>query len=193
MSTYKDSLETQRRSFEEMRGWLSGSFCDDGRYVLTDKGRLSAEMQQRFGDMVIQRNGEMVWVEMKAEEKFTGNFFIEDWSNWSRGNPGWIHKLDTDLLFYHFLDQNALYMVHFHELRAWLFSANDYNNRMSNYRLVRQKKCDQKNDTWGRLVPIRDVMESTEVRSKVIYLGVEVSERIPAIGAVQQSLWGASQ
>lgn len=186
MTRYQDSLGVERRGWESVRSWLSGSFCDEGRYVLTDKGRLAPEIQQKYGDIVTQRRGQMVWVEMKTEERYTGNFFIEDWSNWSRGNPGWFHKLDTDLLFYQFLDNQSLYLVDFRSLRQWLMSGNPTGNRFSKYRMVKQSKCDQLNDTWGRLVPVIDVMESREVRSHIVYLGVEIGPRTPAF--TQQAL-----
>ena len=175
--TYSDSLSVERKSREILKPWLQ-QYCDEGRYVLTDKGRLSKAMQERFGDALAQRNGAAVWVELKAEKDFTNNFFIEEWSNRSRGNPGWLYKLDADLLFYHFLDVNILYLIDFQQLKKWLLSMPPdfcrYKTSQINlcqYPEKRQAKYDQKNDTWGRLVPIRDISDTKHVRMAIEIVG----------------------
>jgi hypothetical protein len=155
-------------------------------------------MQEKFGDVLAQHRTESIWIEVKAEEKYTGNFFIEEWSNYSKGNPGWMHKLDTDMLWYHFLDVERVYLIDFQELKRWLFSPPEwcrYETRainikqypfvtppewseylsgqvnMNEYPLIDQQKTTQMNDTWGRLVPVMDIMQTKSIKSSIRFLG----------------------
>lgn len=173
---YQDSLQVEKRSRKILHAWLK-SDCDEGRFVLTDKGRLSKEMQCRFGDVLAQKNGLAVWIELKAEMDFTGNFFIEEWSNRKWGNPGWLYKLDTDLLFYHFVIDGLLYIINFQQLKKWLLEMPPdwcrYKPRQINlcqYDEKKQGKYAQKNDTWGRTIPVGDIFKTLNVDMDVIYL-----------------------
>src|ERR1043166_1316452 len=81
----------------------------DGRFVLFDKGPLARALQETTGDGVFNvEDGGTFFVEIKCERKWTGNLFLETWSNRNledrqsharRGcNPGWLYKLNADLL-----------------------------------------------------------------------------------------------
>lgn len=153
-SAFDRCKEVEQRSLEILKPWLR-EHTDEGRYVMTDKGRLSAVMQQRFGDILMQKNGLAIWVEVKAEEKYTGNLFVEAWSNLSSGNPGWFHKLNADVILFHFLDRDSLLIVDFQRLREWLL--HPYPQREPRFRMLplkRQRKTKQMNDTWGWELPI---------------------------------------
>ena len=135
----------------------------NGRYVYTDKGRLAKEFQKKYGDVLIQekKNNGMWSVEIKAECKRSDNFFIEFWSNGKRFSPGWMFSLDADLLFYHFLESDELYIMKFTNLKKWFFFGEGFTKAGINYTpgyqrfpLKIQKKYEQLNDTWGQCIPI---------------------------------------
>jgi hypothetical protein len=145
----------------------------EGRYVLTSKGRLAKHLQETVGDALFNSDVETIHsVEFKIEEKHTGNLFIETWSNRNFDdkrdhaeygpNPGWAHKLKADLLFYYFLDNDALYIINLFRLQQWAFGHHDVPGNIYRYREVPQGKYAQRNDTHGRLVPVVDLQKGLD-------------------------------
>jgi hypothetical protein len=157
----------------------------NGRYVRTDKGPLSRSLQERIGDVLYNSDDTEVWsVEIKGEREHTGNLFIETWSNRSRFNRGWLDKLDADLLLYYFLDTKDLYAIRLQKLRAWAFGgswgAAEYpHGNIYRFREVKQRRWEQLNDTWGRLVPIETVRVELGFRHLRGPEFVEVEYEIP--------------
>ena len=69
--------------------------------------------QRKCGDLIVTRNkngATPFYVEVKTEDwsyRYTGNFFLEEWSNRKKGVLGWMHHLtDAKFLFYLFLTDN---------------------------------------------------------------------------------------
>ena len=121
MNAFDDARTVEDRGMEIICPQFSLR-CDEGRYVTTDKGRLSKLLQNSVGDALLQIDGKVVGVEVKCEETCQpGNFFLETWSNRKRFTPGWLYKLNTDLLFYYFLEQDLLYVFSFPRVRRWAF------------------------------------------------------------------------
>lgn len=143
----------------------------DGRFVLFDKGPLAKALQETCGDGVFSVRGDREYfVEMKTEEKHTGNLFLETWSNRNLtdrsnharfgSNVGWLHKQVADLLLYYFLDADKLYVFDLFKLKRWAFvtpGKNGYPGKVWDYREVEQGKTVQHNDTHGRIVPLSDL------------------------------------
>lgn len=153
-------------SFRILRPWLAAR-ADDGRWVVTDKGRLARIFQEKYGDVVMNRRGQLVTIELKAEQRQTGNLFLEDWSN-RPVNPGWMYKLDTDFLLYHFLDADWLGIIPFPALRQWAFEEPSMQRaadgrhrcgRLYDFASRPQASYDQLNQTWGRIVPVEVIRE----------------------------------
>lgn len=116
------------------------------------------ESQHRYGDTWLSSDKHkhaMEW-EFKAEEKHTGNLFIETWSDIRKGVPGWLyHYSDMAWLGYAFNDLHRLYTSRIGELRRWAHSDGKTGLiRLEDFRLVKQSKYRQRNVTVGRLVPI---------------------------------------
>lgn len=112
---------------------------------------------QQYGDFAIQVSEKrFLIVELKVEQRHTGNFFIETWSNKHRLNQGWLYKCTADRLFYLFLDRpDKLYSINIRKLQAWLFETQENNQqRLWQFAEKKQGKYDQKNDTWGVLIPV---------------------------------------
>ena len=148
----------------------------EGRVVLTSKGTLTRFLQECVGDAVLNTDDATMWaVEIKAEQRHTGNLFLETWSNRNlddaashaeRGcNPGWLTKIRADILLYYFLETDDLYSLPVFRLKRWAFGTSErptanlyrWKNGREEFREVGQNKYSQRNDTLGRLVPI-DVM-----------------------------------
>ena len=155
----------------------------DGQLVVFNKGALMRHVQERIGDFAFNSDADRFYtVEMKVEQTHTGNLFLETWSNknlenrqshFERGsNPGWMLKSTAELLFYYFLDNDHLYIIDLLELQRWAFGVDEAQPQMlrPQYREVRQGRYHQRNDTWGRLVPIYDIRNAlTERHFKLVY------------------------
>jgi len=143
----------------------------DGQFVLLDKGPLAPLLQETLGDVLFNHSkmGRLVAVEVKAEEKFTGNFYLETWSNLNAGepaawegrgsNPGWLLKIHPTLLFYYFLAVDRLYIIRAHRLFRWAFCTPSLSGlvgatRIHDFRRAPQRKYSQRNDTHGHLVDV---------------------------------------
>ncbi len=138
-----------------------------GRYVLTNKGRHSKELQKTLGDVLVNSaklGGDLIALEIKCEARNAhGNLFLEEWSNRKWGTRGWMHTLDADVLWYYFIDTRELVEVPLAPLREYM----EQHGR--SYPLKRQSKYNQLNDTWGRCVPITDILKhvSGSVRHEI--------------------------
>lgn len=177
MNSFERCSQLAARSLADLHPFLEET---QGRYVLTDKGRLSRVFQETFGDLIFNSaNGTMHTVELKAEEKWTGNLFLEIWSNFNFTNhesytalgptPGWLLKLNADLLFYHFLSHDKLVICSLPALQRWAFINKSRNysepdargerhqlaGRVFDFRQRKQERHQQKNVTVGGLVPVK--------------------------------------
>lgn len=158
-----------------------------GRFVKTAKGALSKALQAEFGDVLMNTDDQTVWgVEIKIEQRWTGNLFLETWSNRNleskqshgeRGQtPGWLVTQRADLLFYYFLDVDLLLVIPIFALKQWAFGSGDTPGHLFAWKEVRQGKYAQRNDTWGRLVNVDALCRSVPIRRwSVRQLSLEVA------------------
>lgn len=137
----------------------------DGALVLTEKGVLARHLQLIAGDALINTPDGRLWaIEFKVEQKHTGNLFLETWSNRNLNdkyahamygsNPGWMVHCRADLLMYYFMDTDDLYTIDLFRLKQWSFGANDRRSNLYRWPEVAQRKYQQPNDAYGRIVPI---------------------------------------
>jgi len=150
----------------------------NGKLVLFDKGALAKAMQESVGDAIFTAcDGSARSVEVKTEERFTGNLFLETWSNRNlsergsyvcRGNnPGWLFKSSSELLFYYFLTNDRLYVFDLFRLKQWAFVSPGglgFDGRLSDFREVPQGRYSQLNETRGRIVPLEVLREEVGYR-----------------------------
>jgi hypothetical protein len=139
------------------------SRSQDGRFVLTNKGNQSRELQKSVGDLLFNdgKTGAVWTVEIKSEYTKRPNLFLETWSNRSRFTPGWMFTLaNVDLLFYYFIESSDLYIMRFDKLRRWSFGGNGTPGNIYAYEEKQQRKYNQMNDTCGRCVPIDIIRKS---------------------------------
>lgn len=175
MNAFDAAKSVELRSLQILLPFIEEN--SGGRFVVTDKGPLAKAFQEQCGDVLFNSaSGRLYGVELKAEQKHTGNLFLETWSNRNlddvnshgeRGsNPGWLVKVRADLLFYHFLDVDALYILPLFRLKQWAFGtatrpAHIYDPA---FKEVPQGKYNQANDTHGRLVPVAVLHEAGLVK-----------------------------
>lgn len=191
MSAFQQCRQLEAKSLTDLHLFLEETH---GRYVLTDKGRLSRMFQKKFGDLIFNNaEGRMFTVELKSERKWTGNLFLEIWSNYnittppsdyylSNGaTPGWLMTMHADLLFYHFPYQDKLFIANLPSLQKWAFASSSRNmsepnernerqqlhGRAFDFRQVRQKEYEQKNLTVGAIVPVRVLENEVKPQPKL--------------------------
>jgi hypothetical protein len=115
---------------------------------------------QRTGDWVITRRDNYEFtVELKAEEKFTGNVFLETMSNWHSSRYGWFLTSSAFQVWYVFLDLRTVYVLPLGVLRRWFWGSDvdPEDGACGRYRQVTQSKHQQKNMTQGYIVSVYDI------------------------------------
>lgn len=158
MNAFESASQVETDSWEILRPFIeTRSF--DGRYVRTCKGRLARELQRTVGDVLFNSTDQHIHsVEIKAEREWTGNLFLERWSNRKWFTPGWLETLNCDLLLCHFLDEDRLLAVNFQNLRKWLYHCDRWQKpKASFFPQVDQKRYAQPNDTWGYIVEVKEL------------------------------------
>jgi hypothetical protein len=155
MNAFDDTRLVEQRSLKILRPFIQQRVFN-GQFVVTSRGPLARDLQVTVGDIVYNSDAETCWgLEIKAEDSNKhGNFFFETWSNRERFTPGWMFSLNTDLLAYHFLEDDELYVIPFQKLRRWAFGFGAEDGHIYVFPERKQTKRTQLNDTWGRCVPI---------------------------------------
>jgi hypothetical protein len=145
-----------------------------GRLVSTAKGPLSRTLQKSFGDFFMNVDAETVRsLEIKVERQWTGNVFLETWSNrnledpnahYEHGStPGWLVTSRADLLLFYFLDTDDLVTVPLLRLKRWAFGSGPQGGVYA-WPEKRQGRYGQANDTWGRCVPVEHLEREVGAR-----------------------------
>ena len=142
----------------ESRAWR-------GQVIQVSKGPLAKHFQRSFGDLLIATGpGGVASVEIKNCRRWTGNLFLEVWSNRNledrashveRGStPGWLITCRADVVGFHFLDADTVLFLPLFRLQQWAFGNGDQPGRVYDFPERCQRRYQQLNDSWGRIVPI---------------------------------------
>lgn len=164
MNSFEEASGVETEGIVQLWPYLE-SISHDGKFILTSNGTLARRFQLQYGDAILAGENDSFWaIEIKIEHKHTGNLFLETFSNRNLDNRedhaqygvsiGWLYKLVADRLLYYFIDTGDLYNIDIFQLKHWAFSK----GRIYKFSEVPQRKYEQKNDTWGRLVPV-EVLE----------------------------------
>ncbi len=167
-TTFQTCLAIEVEGYQLIRPYLD-RHCEEYVYINTSKRKdLYNLIQKNAGDLIFKVNGEIYFADLKTEQSNRyGNFFLETWSNKSRNTPGWLDPkvgIQSDYLFYIFLEQKMMYSFNFPELRRWAYEQNN----LKRFPEKCQKKYDQLNDTWGVCVPIEKLVR--EVKTRIVDL-----------------------
>jgi hypothetical protein len=167
MNAFNSASLVEQRGLAILLPWLEER-AHQGRIVSTARGTLARVLQADFGDYLINTEAGSVWaVEVKVEERWTGNLFLETWSNRNLEDrvshaehgsaPGWLLRIRADALLYYFLDTDDLVTVPVFRLKQWAFGSGEEGG-IYRFPERRQGRYAQANDSWGRCVPV-DVLE----------------------------------
>jgi hypothetical protein len=158
---------------------------EDGRFVLIQRGPRAQELQRTVGDFILTREdkSEVCTVELKAEQKYYKNLFLESWSNLSRLTRGWMHSLQSEVLWYYRLATKHLYVADVATLKQWAFTTQPQEavwlrGRVHDFPERRQAEYEQYNDTWGWCVPIGVLAKEAGLRGFVLTPDAELGVRL---------------
>ncbi len=171
MDAYGATCDVEEIGMADVRAFL-GVRCVSVQEI---KGK---EQQRTSGDFRIIKDDEALNVEVKIEEKWTGNLFLETFSNRSREwyKDGWIYYCKADILLYYFLDVGILLSISLKQLQDWAVFEKD---GMFDLPHVAQTKRKQRNATWGRIVPVEHLkkqeIQITEYSKNEQGIFIEVS------------------
>lgn len=151
MNTCKVEAEAIPQILTFLQRWVQ-------RVDSTDK---DAFLQAIWGDFTVYLNGLPYGIELKVEQSNKwSNFYLETWSNREWFTLGWLYKLQADTLLYFFIEQKTLYSIRVPALKQWAFGVGDGQGNIYKYPERKQSKYNQKNDTWGRCVPIAELQKA---------------------------------
>jgi hypothetical protein len=180
MSGFSLATDVETRALEIIRPFAK-TFSYNGMIVCPKDGAVGIALQKQFGDLFIQETEtKLTSIELKAEEEFTGNLFLETWSNRNlesklshaeRGSEvGWLYKSRADVLFYYFLNTDHLFVCDMFSLQKWAFGTRGAKKeaRIFSFPEKPQGKYSQLNDTWGRCVKI-EVLQRELARTTTYY------------------------
>lgn len=159
MSAFTEACEVETIAMRDVVPFIASH---SQRFVLTNKGRMSEEIQKRYGDAIAETDKGIHTIELKAErENKHGNLFLETWSNRRWFTLGWMFKVSgVDILLYYFLTERYMISVSLPKLRKWAF----HEQRIYSFPERCQNKYSQMNDTWGRCVPIEVIRNEVGIR-----------------------------
>jgi len=162
------SKDVERESLTLLTPWID--VLTDHRNCRIAKGALAKELQIKHGDILASRRDGSghISLECKAEKVQRANFFAETFSDLKTNELGWMQKTNADVVLYHFLSSDRVYVLHFERFRRWFFEHDQRGKpRCYGFEWVEQKKYVQNNETHGALVPIQAIFDA---RPR-IYLG----------------------
>lgn len=194
MNAFHSARMVEDQAMVILRPFLRERAAKDGEFVLIEKGPLAKRLQETVGDLLYHKPGNgLRSIELKAEERYTGNLFLETWSNHCfedadcradhPPNPGWLAKTAADYLWYYFIDSDYLFVCGMMSLQRWAYGLVSIDGNRARiirqhlyddrYTEVVQTKRQQKNRTAGRLVPIADLkaaLPTAELRPRQILI-----------------------
>jgi hypothetical protein len=171
MSAWSKCRELEELSRRHLQQHLLREMVFEGRFVRVEKGPMARDFQLTSGDYVANSDELHAWrIEHKCEYANTHrNFFLETFSNKSRGKLGWLFTNQADFLLYHFLRSGEVFLLNLPALRVWLYSHHKPGEpRAHRYREKQQTAYEQMNDTWGYCVSIAHVLDGIQVRTRMV-------------------------
>jgi hypothetical protein len=165
MNSFERGCKVEKNGMDVLLPFII-SRAYQGRVVPLFGNAQNKELQQ-YGDILMNTESDKyITIDLKIENRFTGNFFIETWSNKSRFNQGWVYKCKSDRIFYYFLDKPEIfYSIFVEKFKAWLFESVGNKPRLFSFIEAKQSKYDQMNDTWGVIIPIDVALGSNSVKA----------------------------
>lgn len=146
---YSNNLATEGQGTEIICAFLNAKGRRTQR--ITDPAE-----QKSLGDLRVYSPKGNTNLELKIENRWTGNLFVEEYSNLEWGTAGWLFTCKADYICFYFLDTDLLYALPFNQLKRFMLEQ-PY-SRLKRYP-SKMAKSSGKNDTWGVIVPIAHVRD----------------------------------
>ena len=146
MNAFQQAQTVEQLAKDEILPWLNLK-CES---VEDTDGNLF--LQKIVGDFIVVQENRKRGVELKAETRYTGNIYLETWSNRPELTFGWLWTSRAHWLMYYFVDNGHLYVFDMRALQSWAVEGAIYQ-----YAEKPQTRYDQLNYTYGRVVPIADI------------------------------------
>ena len=181
MNAYTQACLVEQRGMSALLPFLE-SRAYRGQVIRVAKGPLARHFQRSFGDLLIATGpGSVASVEIKTQRRWTGNLFLEVWSNKNlndrgshveRGStPGWMITCRADVVGFHFLDADTVLFLPLFRLQQWAFGTGDVPGRIYEFPERCQRRYAQPNDSWGRIVPVDVLAAEVGVRRHALAQG----------------------
>ena len=153
MSTYNENTKLGKIGEQLIHSYLTSRLSSDSKVIFI-RGQVN---QRNCGDIcVIKPEGQKIFIEVKTEASNKHeNFFLEEFSNRKTRKPGWMRYCNADILFYVFLKSNEVYAMSLSKLQRWFYETGIFRD----YPLKLQRSNEQDNDTYGYVVPIKNLVE----------------------------------
>lgn len=163
MNAFNEASLVEHRGLAVLLPYITER-AHEGRVVSASKGPLARTLQRSYGDLFMNTDADTIrGLEIKVERSWTGNLFLETWSNRNledrdshheRGStPGWLVTSRADLVLFYFLDTDDLVTVPMLRLKRWAFGSGPQGGVYA-WPEKQQGRYAQRNDTWGRCVPV---------------------------------------
>ncbi len=162
MNAFENCQHIEARARGLILPWLNARYSAVFDFARRDDTAM--QMQWAGIDLLLVKepagpsSRDSVTVELKAEQRTTGNLFLETWSNRKTQRPGWIRSSKAVGLLYLFLDTETLYVAHMGKLQEWA-TAN-----LSRFPEKMQAKHQQENETVGHIVPVTRLSHEAGLR-----------------------------
>jgi len=202
MNAFEDACFVEQHGLSSLLPYLE-SRAWRGQVIQVCKGPLARHFQRTFGDLLIATGpGGVASVEIKVQRRWTGNLFLETWSNRNLGDrgshvergstPGWMITCRADVVGFHFLDADTVLFLPLFRLQQWAFGAGEQLGRIYDFPERCQRRYVQPNDSWGRIVPV-DVL-AREVGAKRVSLRQgDLWDQLPGAPARPSAASGADR
>jgi hypothetical protein len=150
MNAFAQAQQVEALAMNELMPWLTLKFSPVEKCE-------NEFLQRTLGDFTITQNTLKRSVELKAEQRFTGNLFLEVWSNRPARTLGWLYTSRADILAYYFCDNRQLYVFSLPALQDWAFGVGAGNGAIYQFPEKHQNKYNQLNYSFGRVTPIEAI------------------------------------
>lgn len=110
---FNDKLKLADKACIDITKYLEST----GYKVMNVEG--DREYQKKDIDILIEKSGINLSVEIKGDSYYPKNFYIEEISNVNKNTPGCLLYTESDYIFYYFIKYKELYIIDTKEFQNW--------------------------------------------------------------------------
>lgn len=152
---FHESSKFEAKHMPDIQEFLA-SFRGAEVSLVTDR-----DQQMRFGDLTWVENGIRKFVDVKCDGTYHNNIFFEEYSNRTTGRKGWLRTLESNIIIYVHVNAKILVFIDLRKVRE-LIDSSSKSLLENSWKLRLQGKSVQENDTYGRAIPVIDLVRNNE-------------------------------